>query len=292
MSLRQDGTATVTRAASRLCTAKPRRSSEATASSGGDVGAAEAGDALEAQRRGALPGGRARRLRSPRPARRRTVPGSSRVAASTASGISAGSMPRSKRWRASETIWWRRPVSATRIGSNSAHSMKTEVVASSQPVASPPITPAIDCTPAASAIAQSSGVDGVVLAVQRAERLAAAGAQRQHVAGQLRHVEHVQRAAEIDGEEVGDVDQRVDRPQADRGQPVLQPLRARPVPQVADGAAEDPGAGLGPVDLPARAAAERRRDRRRLPRLQRADAGGGEIARDAAHARSSRRGSA
>ena len=80
------------------------------------------------------------------------------VAASTASGISAGSMPRSKRCRASETIWWRRPVSATRTGSNSAHSMNTEVVVSSQPVASPPITPAIDCTPAASAIAQSSAV--------------------------------------------------------------------------------------------------------------------------------------
>ena len=43
------------------------------------------------------------------------------------------------------------------------------------------------------------------------------------------------------------------------GQPVLQPLRARPVAQLADGAAEDPGAGLGPVDLPARAAAERGR---------------------------------
>ena len=125
--------------------------------------------------------------------------------------------------------------------------------------------------------------DRVVLAVQRAERLAAPGPQRQHVAGELRHVEDMQRTAEIDGEEIGDVDQRVDRPQTDRGQPVLQPLRARPVAHVADGAAEDPWTGLGPVDLPARAAAERGRHLARLPRLQRADAGGGEIARDAAH---------
>ena len=123
-----------------------------------NVGAAEAGDAGRSAAWRALPG----RRRAPASV---TAPGSpphsSRiiaVAASTASGISAGSMPRSKRWRASETIWWRRPVSATRTGSNSAHSMNTEVVVSSQPVASPPITPAIDCTPAASAMAQSSAV--------------------------------------------------------------------------------------------------------------------------------------
>ncbi len=81
-----------------------------------------------------------------------------RVAASSPAGSSAGSIPRSNRWRASETIWWRRPVSETRTGSNSAHSMNTEVVPSSHPVAAPPMTPASDCTPAASAMAQSSGV--------------------------------------------------------------------------------------------------------------------------------------
>ncbi len=51
----------------------------------------------------------------------------------------------------------RRPVSATATGSNSAHSMNTLVVSSVLPVASPPITPASDCTPAASAMTQSSG---------------------------------------------------------------------------------------------------------------------------------------
>ena len=182
------------------------------------------------------------------------------VAASTASGIRARSMPRSKRCRASETIWWRRPVCATRTGSNRAHSTNTAVVAASQPVGSPPITPAIDCTPAASAMAQSSGSSDVVLAVQGVERFAGAAAQGQHVAGQFADVEHVQRAAEVEGEEVRHVDQRVDRAQADGGQPVLQPLRAGTVVQVADGAAEDPGAGLGPVDAPARAAVERRGD--------------------------------
>ena len=184
------------------------------------------------------------------------------VAASTASGISAGSMPRSKRWRASETIWWRRPVSATRIGSNSAHSMKTEVVVSSQPVGFAADHAGHRLHAGGIGDGAVLGGDGVVAAVQRPERLAAAGAQRQHVAGELRHVEHVQRAAEVDGEEVGDVDQRVDRPQADRRQAILQPLRAGSVAQVADGAAEDPGARLGPVDLPARAAAKRGRDLR------------------------------
>ena len=58
MSLRQDGTATVTRAASRLCTAKPRRSSEVNRLVWRYVGAAKPRDAREAQRGFALPGGR------------------------------------------------------------------------------------------------------------------------------------------------------------------------------------------------------------------------------------------
>ena len=227
-----------------------------------------------------------------------TVPGSpphssriSAVAASIASGISAGSRPRSNRWRASETIWWRRPVSAMRIGSNSAHSTKTSVVVSSQPVASPPITPAIDCTPAASQIAQSSGSSDVVLAVQRAHRLAGAAAQGQHVAGQFADVEHVQRAAEVEGEEIGDVDQRVDRAQAD--------ARSAGPAAISGWASSSrrgwcgrgsrgrlPGTSIcqrGPPSNAGGMAARRER-------LQRAEPGGGEVARHAADARSSRRG--
>ena len=291
MSLRQDGTATVTRAASRLCTAKPRRSSEATASSGGDVGAAETGDALEAQRRGALPGGwragfghlawlaaaqfqhhRGGGLH--RVGHQRGIDAALEALARVGDDLVASAGQRDAdriEQRALDEDRGGGFVAAGRFAADHAgHRLHAGGIGDGAVL----------------------GGDGVVAAVQRAERLAAAGPQRQHVAGELRHVEHVQRAAEVDGEEVGDVHQRVDRPQADRRQPILQPLRARSVAQVADGAAEDPGAGLGPVDLPARAAAKRGRDLRRLPRLQRADAGGGEVARDAAHARSSRRGSA
>ena len=66
-------------------------------------------------------------------------------------------MPRSKRWRASLVMAWRRPVRATATGSNRAHSRKTAVVASVQPVVSPPMTPARETTPEASAMTQSAG---------------------------------------------------------------------------------------------------------------------------------------
>src|ERR1700735_943588 len=93
----------------------------------------------------------------------------------------------------------------------------------------------------------------------------------------------MQWAAEIDGEEGGDVGRGVDRPQTKGHQPILQPLRARPVPHVPDGAAEDPWTGLGPVDLPARSAAELGCHLPGLPWLQRADARGGQIAGNTAH---------
>ena len=205
------------------------------------------------------------------------------VAASTASGISAGSMPRSKRWRASETMSWRRPVSATRIGIEQRaldeHRRRGCVAAR--------------CLTAdhaghrlhAGRIRDRAILGGhrVVAPVQRPECLAATRAQRQHVAGQLRHVEHVQRTAEVDGEEVGDIDQRVDRPQADRRQPLLQPWRAGPVAQVADGAAEDPRARLRPVDLPARATANTGATFAGCHGFSVPTPGSGQIARDAAH---------
>ncbi len=93
----------------------------------------------------------------------------------------------------------------------------------------------------------------------------------------------MQRAAEVEREVVGHVDQRVDRAEAERGQPVLQPLRAGAVAQAADGPPEHPGARLGPRDLPLQPALERGRDRCGAPRLQRAHAGGGEVAGDAAN---------
>ena len=79
----------------------------------------------------------------------------SAVAASTASGGKAGSTPRSKRARASVLIWWRLPARATVTGSNSAHSRKTWVVSGVLPVDSPPMMPASDSAPVASAITRS-----------------------------------------------------------------------------------------------------------------------------------------
>ena len=206
-----------------------------------------------------------------------------RVAASSAAGGSAGSMPRSKRWRASDTIWCRRPVRAIRTGSNSAHSTNTRgrvLVAAGRLAAHDARQRLHAACVGDHAILRRHGV---VAAVERAEGLARAGAHGQHAAGDAVGVEHVQRAAEVDREEVGDIDERVDRPQPDRGQPVSQPLRARPVAQVADGAAEHPGARLGPLDPPCERAREPALHRLGMPRTQRADTGGREIARDAAH---------
>ena len=51
-----------------------------------------------------------------------------------------------------------RPVWAVRMGSNQALSMKTSVVASEQPVETPPITPPRPMAPEPSAITHISGV--------------------------------------------------------------------------------------------------------------------------------------
>ena len=125
------------------------------------------------------------------------------------------------------------------------------------------------------------GVDDVIFAVQRADRFAPATPQRQHVTLDFRDIEHMQGPAEIDGEEVRDVDQRVDRPQPDGRQPILQPFRRGRVSHTLNRPADDPRAGLGEIDLPARAAIDRGRYLSRLKRLQCAKTGGGEIAGDA-----------
>ena len=51
-----------------------------------------------------------------------------------------------------------RPVRAVVIGSQSADSISTSVVFSSQPECSPPMMPAIDSTPLSSAMTHMSGV--------------------------------------------------------------------------------------------------------------------------------------
>ncbi len=65
----------------------------------------------------------------------------------------------------------------------------------------------------------------VGLAVERHHRLAGLGAAHDEVALHLRRVEDVQRPVHGVGHDVGDVDQRVDRPEPDRLEPILHPLR-------------------------------------------------------------------
>ncbi len=97
----------------------------------------------------------------------------------------------------------------------------------------------------------------------------------------------MQRPAAVVGDEVRDIDQRIDRPQPDRGEPPLQPLRARAVLHAAHEAQREAAA-----QRRRRAEVEPHADRARpvagdrLDRLvlERPDAGGGKIAGDAVHA--------
>ena len=172
--------------------------------------------------------------------------------------------------------------------SHSALSISTSRVFSSQPECSPPITPAIDSTPSSSAITTMDLVERVGLAVERQHALAGARAAHGERALDLGGVEHVQRPAAIEGDVIGDVDQRADRPEADGAQPLLHPFRRRAVGDAAhqaqrEGRAEMSVAGRE-VELDRRRAVEGRDDRPRRVGLELAEAGGGEIAGDAGNA--------
>ena len=75
----------------------------------------------------------------------------------------------------------------------------------------------------------NAAVERVGAAVERQQRLAVARAAHGEIALHFGGVEHMQRPGAVVGHEVGDIDQRVDRPQADRGQALLQPFRRRAV---------------------------------------------------------------
>ena len=131
-------------------------------------------------------------------------------------------------------------------------------------------------------------VEAVGLAVERQDLLAATRHAHGEIARDLVGVEDVERAAQVVGHVVGHVDQRRDRAQADGAQARLQPRGAGAVPEVAEQASGDEGAGVrfvpGQVALPAQGALEGPGHGRDVERLEFAEAGRRQVARDAAHA--------
>ena len=132
-------------------------------------------------------------------------------------------------------------------------------------------------------------VERVALAVEGRHALARARQADGEIARELVGVEDVERAAQIEGHVIGDVDEGRDRPEADRTQALLEPARARPVLDLAESAPGHEGAGAdgvgGQFDFPAERARKARADRSQ-PRifLKPPAAGGRQVACDAAHA--------
>ena len=88
-------------------------------------------------------------------------------------------------------------------------------------------------------------VEDIGLVVQRREPLAGPGeADGDRAAMDLGRVEDVERAGAVEGDEVGDVDERRDRAQTDGAQAVLEPLRRGTVFHAAHEAAIKDGTGL------------------------------------------------
>ena len=144
------------------------------------------------------------------------------------------------------------------------------------------MTPAIDCTPAASAIAQSSGGDGVVLPFsarkvsprpgRRVSTSPVSFATSNTCSGRPRSM--VKKLVMSTSALIGRRPIEVSRSCSHCG---LGPLRRLRMvrPRIQGQASGQSICQRGPPS-------ERRRDLGRLPRLQRADAGGGQVARDAA----------
>jgi hypothetical protein len=100
-------------------------------------------------------------------------------------------------------------------------------------------------------------------------------------------VEHMQRAAAIEGDEVGDVDQRIDRAKTNRSKALLQPVGRGAVLDTLDQAqAEGRTQRMGGAEIERDFDGAGERALHRLGRavLEVADGGGAEIARDAVDA--------
>ena len=132
------------------------------------------------------------------------------------------------------------------------------------------------------------GIDRIALAVEAFERLAPLAEPGSDRALDLVGVVDVKRAAAVVRDVVGDIDQRVDRPEPDRLQATLQPLGARSVPDAANDAAGEDRAGVGAplveIELDRNRIGEAPRHRLDRIGLQPAETGRGEVTGDAADA--------
>src|SRR5690606_23164905 len=135
-------------------------------------------------------------------------------------------------------------------------------------------------------------LDIIGLAIKREELLTLAAKACADIALELRGVIDVKRARAIKRDEIGDIDQRIDRAKADRLQPVLQPLGRRAVLHAANEAAcENRASGrciLREIEFDADGAVEVARNRREIALTQTAKPCGGKIARDAIDAKAIR----
>ncbi len=150
------------------------------------------------------------------------------------------------------------------------------------------MTPPSPSTARSSAMTHIILADLVGLAVERLELLALAPKPRADGALELVGVVDMQGAAAVVGDVIGDIDQRVDGTEADRLQPPLQPVRAWPVLDAPDHPAREHRAGsralLVELELDRDRIGEGAVDRLDRVGLERAEAGGGEVAGNAAHA--------
>ena len=172
-------------------------------------------------------------------------------------------------------------------GSHSADSISTSVVFSSQPECSPPMMPAIDSTPFSSAMTHISGVSVYSRPSSASTFSPSLRAAHGQIAGDLLRVEDMQRPAAVEGDVVGDVDQRVDGPQPDGDQPLLQPFRRRAVLDAAHQPQREAGAELRRVaesSVTFTGHLALAGDRLDGAVLQPAEAGRGEVAGDAVDA--------
>ncbi len=130
-------------------------------------------------------------------------------------------------------------------------------------------------------------VETIGLAVQRQKFVILAATPDREIALDLGRVEDVQRAAPIEGDVIGDIHQRVDGPETDGDQPLLQPLGRGAVFHAAHQPHGKGGAKFrraGKVQIDANRTCAFALDRRRAVFLQLAEAGSRQIAGDTVHA--------